>query len=133
VPIKASGPGKVTLSIQGGTTVTGLGADFIVAPTDGSDPLLGADYSVAKTDLRVAETAGLRLTAAVSPLPAGQGQKVTLTFPASAGHTYTVEGRNGFEAGTAWLALPGAPHNSGSVTDIFTSARRFYRVKIETP
>ena len=42
---------------------------------------------------------------------------------------YTVEFTDDL-AHPNWQALPGAPHNSGSVTDSPASSHRFYRVRM---
>jgi hypothetical protein len=68
-------------------------------------------------------------TMAIETTLADEGEIRTLTFPMLPGYDYTVEHRNSLDSVEGWQALPDAPHNSGSVTDITTAARRFYRLR----
>ena len=130
VPIKAVAAGHARFSVQPGTGVPALGADFIVAPTEAVDPLLGADYTAATADLDVITTAiDVQVLINRSPLPSGPGSLLTLTFPVLAGHSYTVEAA-ATVVSTNWQALPNPPHNTGSVTDTNTLRQRFYRVRV---
>jgi hypothetical protein len=131
IPVKAVAPGHARISVQAGTGVPGLAADFIVATLNGGDPLFGGDYSAAAADLEVpSPNLETQLLIASLPLAAGQGVRLTITFPTAAGHDYTVEARNTLAASSPWQALPGAPHNSGSVTDTNSLQQRFYRLRI---
>jgi T5SS/PEP-CTERM-associated repeat protein len=64
-------------------------------------------------------------------LDSGAGGKVNLSFVPVAGSNHFVEFRDGLAAGSAWQRFPGAPHNSGIVSDRPATDVRFYRVRIE--
>lgn len=129
VPVSALAPGRVVFSVQAGTTVSELNSDFIVAPAGGGDPRLGGDYSGAKVELQVRGTAAPRLSIS-SRVLASQEQVLTVTFTPQAGQTHVVEYRNDLGSGPAWQSLPGAPHNSGTVTDTNRVVHRFYRLRV---
>jgi hypothetical protein len=122
VPVTGVSTGKVTLSVQAGTTAN-LGADFIVAPAGGGDPLVGGVYSVASIDLNVVG-GGPRVS--IARPASGQA---TISFAVVAGQNYFVES-SGTLAPGSWVTLPNGPHNGGSVTDTNVVAQRFYRLRI---
>jgi hypothetical protein len=129
VPIQGLTIGQTTFSVGPGSGVSGLAEDFIVNPTSGGNPLIGGVYDAATAVLQV--TAPLctpALSAAYSRLSPGTN-RISLTFVPCPGHTNVVEYRDSLVAG-AWQALPGAPHNSGSVTDTNSVTARFYHVRI---
>jgi hypothetical protein len=132
VPIRAVATGRVVFSIQAGTTVPNLSADFIVAPAGGGEPLIGGDYTTATIELIVggASECVPNLQVSSATLPGGQIE-ITLAFTPCVARQHTVEYRDGFEPGTAWSSLPAGPHNSGSVRDLPSGARRFYRLRTE--
>jgi len=130
VPVHGLTKGQTTFRVTAGSGVTALAEDFIVAPVTGSDPILGGVYDAATVVLQVSDSAPCTplLSAVYTPL-AGGTNRVSLSFiPCPAG-TNIVEFRDSLTAGT-WQALPGAPHNSGSVTDTNKVASRFYRVRV---
>jgi hypothetical protein len=129
VPVAGLAAGHASFAVQAGTGVTGLSADFIVAPLGGGDPLVGGDYSAARVELEV--TGGGQLPALSitrTPLSATV-QRLTITFPVSTGQDF-LEFRNGLNAGSAWQAWPAGPFNSGVVLDTNSLPHRFYRLRI---
>jgi hypothetical protein len=131
IPVQGIGVGTASFHVQAGTGVSGLAADFIVAPTGGGDPLLGGDYSAASIQLEV--TGGgtvceARITKIAHSAQVGGGNQAVITFSLCPGKNLSVEFSD--DLGGAWQALPGAPHNSGSVTDSSTSSHRFFRLRI---
>jgi hypothetical protein len=130
VPVQGVSAGTSLFSVQAGTTVDGLGDDFIVAPAGGGDPLVGGDYSAAGVTLRVSGSATPVLRIHAVPSPDRQSVQATLTFTPTAGTDYFVEYRDALGTGTGWQTLPGAPHNSGTVTDNATASHRFYRLRV---
>lgn len=133
VPVVGVQAGEATFRVRAGTGVNNLSADFIVAPSGGGDPLIGGDYSAAAATLVVRADGGDEVVAnlVTAPLPGGQGVRSTITFNLLAGRNHVVEFRDSLVAGAGWQALPGAPHNSGTVVDDSTAGTRFYRVKAE--
>ncbi len=130
VPVQGTASGTATFSVTAGSGVTGLGADFIVAPLGGGDPLLGGDYSAASVTLQVSGgVPGPTLSLSLAPTPDGLSQRVTLTFPTTAGQNHFVEFRDSLSDG-AWQSLPSGPHNSGSVVDTTSAPVRFYRLRV---
>jgi len=123
VPVLGVAAGRTRFAVQAGTGVSGLSSDFIVAPLGGGAPWLGGDYSSASIDLAVGG-GGLLLSITPSAIP---GQ-FAITFPVSAGKNYVVQYRDALGQGADWQPLPGAPHNSGSVTVTNDVAQRFCRV-----
>ncbi len=129
VPVQALAVGQTTFSIAPGSGVSGLAEDFIVAPLGGGDLMVGGVYDAATALLQI--TAPLctpTLSATYSRLDSGTN-RVSLTFVPCSNGTNVVEFRDSLVSG-AWQALPGAPHNSGSVTDTNSVVTRFYRVRI---
>jgi hypothetical protein len=57
--------------------------------------------------------------------------KVNVSFVPVPGSNHFIEFRDGFAAGSAWQQFPGAPYNSGIVSDLPAAAGRFYRVRVE--
>ena len=50
-----------------------------------------------------------------------------LSYPITAGYTYTVEYRTNLVT-DSWQAVAGGPHNSGTLTVTNSTPRTFYRV-----
>ena len=131
VPVKALAPGRTTLRIRAGTTVPLLSADFLVALKNGEEPLTGGDYSAATIELVVKEAGaepclpilGVELSTSVPG-----GRVLTIRFAPCPGQNQAVEYTDSL-TGT-WQSLPGAPHNSGLVTDGTSTIRRFYRLRV---
>ena len=123
VPVHAVAAGRTLFAVQAGSGVSGLTADFIVAPKGGGTPLLGGDYSGASAEL-VVGGGGLLLSIAPSDTPG----RFTIAFPVQPGTNYVVQYRNALGQGSGWQPLPGVPHNSGSVTVTNDAPQRFYRV-----
>ena len=129
-PVQGLATGQTTFRVAAGTGATALAEDFIVAPLNGSDPLLGGVYDTASVALQVSGAAPCRpvLTAIYTPISVGTN-RVTLNFVPCPGQTNNVvEYRDNLITGS-WQALPGAPHNSGLVIDTTSVASRFYRVR----
>jgi hypothetical protein len=135
VPVRALAAGRTVFNVVAGSGGAGLGSDFIVAPADGGEPLLGGDYSGASANLEVTASgeSGPAISITTVPLPNNQGLLVTLKFPTTAGSSHFVEFRNSLVADASWQPLPGAPHNAGSATDSSTVPIRFYRLRVTTP
>jgi hypothetical protein len=131
VPVTGLAAGRARFRVQAGSGASGLGADFIVAPKGGGDPLLGGLYETASIELVVAEAATCTPKLALAREPAAGGQhKITLTFTPCAGKTHFVEFRDSLTAGS-WQALPGSPHNLGTATETTGARMRFYRVRVQ--
>jgi len=129
IPVQATAVGVTRFSVRAGTTVPFLAQDFIVAPKAGGNPFTGGDYAIANVDLTV--TPGCNIQLQIQRIGAGgPGGRLQLQFTPCAGRNHTVEARFPIESGT-WQALPGAPHNSGSVTVTNTLARRVFRVRVD--
>ncbi|MBI2926726.1 MAG: hypothetical protein HYY24_13600 [Verrucomicrobia bacterium] len=132
VPLIGLNAGRARFRVQAGTGVSGLAADFIVAPKGGGDPLIGGSYASAQANLEV-----IRETVVCTPkivlahdlLPGGN-RKVTLTFPTCSGTDLFAEFSDTLKPGS-WQTLPGAPHNSGTATEITAARARFYRVRVQ--
>jgi hypothetical protein len=121
--------GQTTFRVTPGSGAASLAEEVIVAPVSGSAPLLGGIYAAASAVLQVSGTAPCRPLLSVAYTPGGNGtNRVTLSFSACPGQTNVVEYRDSLVSGS-WQALPGAPHNSGFVTDTNGVAARFYRVR----
>ena len=59
--------------------------------------------------------------------------ETVIRFNLNPGMNHMLEFRDGLDPSTVWQALPGAPHNSGSVTDTHSGPQRFYRLTIASP
>jgi hypothetical protein len=126
IPVTATASGMTEFRVLAGSGVPELSEDFIVAPLGGDDPLTGGDYSAAVLQLQVVAECDLNLQ--ISPVNGGgPGQTLLLTFTPCAGYNHTVEARSTLNGGS-WQALPGTPHNSGSVTVTNATSTRFFRV-----
>lgn len=131
VPIKALDAGQARFRVDVGTGVASLGADFIVAPKAGGDPLLGGVYDAASAALTTLESAGCSTTLLASFTRLGPGQnKVTLTFTPCPGRNQSVEFSDKIFPAT-WVSLPNGPHNSGTASDTNAVTMRFYRVRVD--
>jgi len=129
IPVVGQGGGTTRFVVQAGTGVTGLSTDFLVAPSGAGEPFTGGEYSGATATLLVSG-AGCNPALTVTP---GTGGNLNLTFIPCAGRTHTVEARTGLADATGWQPLPGAPHNSGSVTVANQGAQRFFRLRVTNP
>lgn len=131
VPVTGLAAGQAVFRVQAGTGVPNLAADFIVAPKTGTDPWIGGNYGTALATLQVSQSTAcsIRLNAVRERLPGGQ-TKMTLTFTPCPGRTHVVQYRDQLGSGV-WQALPGGPHNSGSVVDTSAASQRFYRVRAD--
>lgn len=125
--------GRTRFVVSAGTGVDGFGADFLVLPLAEGEPLTGGDYTAAFADLVVTGTAGCVPELQMAPLAGGPAGTWQLSFTPCVGRTHTVESRVGLEAGGTWTALPGAPHNSGSLTVTNNATSRFFRVRVDGP
>lgn len=125
--------GQTRFTVQHGSGVTNLSEDFIVAPSDGSDPWTGGDYTGAFADLTVITgsvptNVVKHLTITYTRLTGGTN-KATLNYSAVAGYDCYVEYRDQLVGGTGWQTFPGGPHNSGVYNDTNNVPRRFYRLR----
>ena len=112
-----------------------MSSDFLVAPKSGPPPYVGGDYTLAFIDLTVINSATCAIQLQVTRLAGGGGPNGTLqlTFPPCPGRTHTVESRAALGDVPGWQALPGAPHNSGSVIVTNSTTQRFFRVRASSP
>jgi len=127
IPVTGLSIGQTRFMVQGGTTIPELSSDFIVAPIGGGLETTGGDYSAAIADLRVVSevcVTRLQIERLVGIGPA----RFLLTFTPCPGLYNTVEYRAGLNDAVGWRALPGAPHNSGSVVVTNAGPQQFFRV-----
>jgi hypothetical protein len=130
VPVTGVSTGKLTLSVQAGTTVN-LSKDFIVGSTNADYPKFGGDYSAANVTLEV--VAGpVGGTNQISLIRAQPGQ-FTISFPLTTGRDHFVESRDNLGTNGIWQTIAGGPHNSGSLTVSNNVALRFFRLRVVTP
>lgn len=136
IPVMGVAPGTAQFSVRAGTGIPELAADFLVAPSGGGEPLIGGNYSGAAIDLVVTDAVVCDdIQLSISRIgTGGPGEELNLTFMPCPGFDHTVESKPNLIAGAAWTPLPGAPHNSGSVTVTNSISKRFFRVStIPTP
>ena len=134
IPINGLTPGKTAFRIEAGSGVPNLGADFIVAPAGGGDPLIGGDYRAASQQLEVLGSSGasnVLVSIASLGLPNTELKKLTIAFPLVSGRNHTVEYLPDLGSDPKWQALPGAPHNSGLAVDTNNAPQRFYRLHMD--
>lgn len=124
IPIRGADAGTTRFSVRAGTGVPSLSEDFIVAPKNGGDPWTGGDYNLARADLVVFSPCG-RLG-----IQRAGGTSLLLRFTPCDEMDHTVEFSTSLQA-DQWQPLPGAPHNSGSMTVTNVLSRQFFRVRID--
>ena len=96
--------------------------------------MTGGDYSAAEIVLGVmGGSCNLQLHIAPLTGTGGLGDPLLLTFTPCVGYSHTVEYQSALNPGAPWTALPGAPHNTGSLTVTNLGAQRFFRVRASTP
>ena len=133
IPVTGISTGQTRFIVQAGTTEP-LSADFIVGPLNGGDPMIGGDYSAATADLRVVSQTACVTRLQIAPLGGTGPARFLLTFTPCPGGYNTVEYRAALNDRAGWRALPGAPHNSGSVTVTNIGPQQFFRVNTsQTP
>jgi hypothetical protein len=132
IPVSGLSAGRTRFLVHAGSGVPSLSQDFIVAPIGGGDPYTGGDYSAAFGDLTVSGGCDLRLS--LTRL-SGSGPTAawSLGFTPCPGFTHTVESTDQPGLGAVWQPLPGAPHNSGSLTVSNVVTARFFRVRAVRP
>ena len=135
VPVQATAAGTGRFTVAHGTGVSGLSADFIVAPKGGGDPMIGGVYDAATATLTVLEPATTdcdrpQINVAQSSISPGV-KRVTLTFGACSSRNNFVEFADRISPAPNWTALPNAPHNSGSAVDTNSVPVRFYRIRVQ--
>jgi hypothetical protein len=82
-----------------------------------------------KTTLTVTDVRStIQLNVALDP---SAQSKIKLSFIPIASSNHFIEFRDGLATGSAWQTLPGAPHNSGIISDNASTTGRFYRVRVE--
>jgi hypothetical protein len=134
VPVSGLAPGTTRFLVQAGTGVPQMSSDFLVAPKGGGQPYVGGDYSAAFVDLIVLNPAPCAPLLHIAPLSGpGPGATLLLTFTPCPNRTHTVEFISALTNGAVWQALPGAPHNSGSVTVTNSTSQRYFRVRASQP
>lgn len=117
--------GVATFSVQAGTTKPLLTDDFLVSRTGLpplSPPFTGGNYAMASVTVSV-----IPVTKAIElDIRKAAGECVEICFTPKAGFNHTVMFSENQLPGT-WTALPGAPHNGGSVIDSeMEPVRKFY-------
>ena len=135
IPVTGQSAGVTRFKVQAGTGVPELSSDFLVVPLGGGAPYTGGDYSVAFVDLTVTGSSACTPQLLVTPLAngGGPGGTLQLTFTPCAGRNHTVEYRAALDDVPGWIALPNAPHNSGSVLVTNSVNYRFFRVRASLP
>ena len=135
IPVTGQSAGVTRFKVQAGTGVPELSSDFLVVPLGGGAPYTGGDYSVAFVDLTVTGSSACTPQLLVTPLAngGGPGGTLQLTFTPCAGRNHTVEYRAALDDVPGWIALPNAPHNSGSVLVTNSVNYRFVRVRASLP
>jgi hypothetical protein len=134
VPVTGVSAGKNTFSVRAGTGIEGLASDFIVAPLEGGDPLVGGNYLSALAQLEVSpsstnELAPFRVTLTrLLPADAGGWE---IGYATVAGWDYYVQSRPNINTGSSWQSIPGGPFNSGKITLTNKAAGNFYRVQAQ--
>jgi len=111
----------------------------------GQDGNSYAFYSIARDNLGQVESAPsapdattrielefppVEVSVSRTPSPSGQDVLIILSYPTVTGRTYTMEFRDDLTTNASWQPLPGAPHNSGSVTETNLLNQRYYRLRI---
>jgi hypothetical protein len=128
--VTAQAAGTATLNVAAGTTVGPL-TDFLVSKTGGGS-YIGGNYTGASLAISVAagpDLSGVNLRVTML------GNVATATFNPIAGFNHTVQVSTTHQA-ASWVDLPGAPHNSGMVSQNVTLtgvSKRFYRVCVALP
>jgi hypothetical protein len=129
IPISGVAVGKTRLQVAAGSTVPQMGIDFLVAPKPGSTASQGGDYSAAIADLQVIGSSN-DCQIQLQIVPKANNTQFQLTFTPCPGRDHFVETAPALGSPTAWVAVPGGPHNSGSVTVANTGKGAFFRVRV---
>ena len=130
IPLSGLSPGKTRISLRPGSGVSGLTADFLVAPLSGGDPWTGGEYSTAFVDLVVTGSTQVTpptIAIVVTDLPNGS-RRTELRYAIQAGVDYSVEYRDVIEGGAGWVVVPGGPFNTGLYFETTSAPTRFYRI-----
>ena len=92
---------------------------------------MSGDYTVAFVDLVITDSTPCVMQLQLARLAGDGGPNSIwhLTFGPCLGRNHIVEFRSALGDVPGWQALPGAPHNSGSVTVTNTTTQRFFRVR----
>ena len=135
IPVTGQNAGQTRFRVQAGTGVPQMSSDFLVSPKSGGVPYTGGSYTAAFVDLTVTGTSGCTPKLQVTRLTGGGGPGSTfqLSFTPCPGRNHTVEYRAALGDAPGWLALPGAPHNLGSVTITNATSLRYFRVRASQP
>lgn len=130
VTVHGTAAGQAVFTVRAGTGVPAMAHDFQVVPTGGGAAWTGGDYTTASATLTVA-SGGAPDVSGLRPKVQRVSGMARVLFTPKPGFTHVVEYSNTLGGGT-WTALPGTPHNSGSVDDASSLGvpRRFYRVKV---
>ncbi len=129
IPVTGLAEGQTRFSVREGSGGPEL-TDFLVAPTGGGEEFVGGDYNLADIDLEViAVPCELELSIMPDPGSNGPLPQLILSFTPCPGYDHTVEYRDDLSPGSTWQALPGGPHNSGSISITGSLSQRFYRVR----
>jgi len=129
IPVTGTAGGVVEFQAAAGTGEPLIAADFLVNPLDLGDPMIGGNYGAASVQLNVEAVCALQLGIGYTATPG----VLALAFTPCAGYNHTVEFANVVTTNTVWMALPGAPHNTGSLNVTNSVSPRFYRVRADLP
>lgn len=132
VPIRGLTGGQVTFAVRPGSGVSGLAADFIVAPLGGGEPWLGGDYSTATVTLTVVNPQVHARVDSIHVVSLTGGlNRVELRFPPPTGYQAQVEYCDLISPARQWKTLPGGPFTGGLAVDPAAPRTRFYRMRFE--
>ena len=129
IPVVGVAPGVTRFRVTAGSGVPQLSSDFLVAPKDSSVPGFGGDYSAAVADLQVTGSAACSIAVHIELI--SNGTQLKITFPLCPGHDHFVEKASALANPTVWAAVPGGPHNTGSVVVANSGAGAFFRVRVQ--
>jgi len=135
IPVTGQTAGRTRFVVTAGSGVAGFSSDFLVLPLAEGAPASGGNYTAAFADLVVSGTGECAPALQITRLTGdgGPGGTLQLTFTPCAGRTHVVEYRARFEPGEVWTALPGGPHDSGSVIVSNSGGSGYFRVRTTGP
>lgn len=131
IPVTGVAAGQTRFGVRHGTGQPNLSQDFIVAPKDGGEFMVGGEYSAAFANLTVLPSASAEITCLSithTNLP-GSLHKITLSFCPVSGYDHYVEFRAQAGGGTGWQTAAGGPYNSGVYVETNNVSTRYYRVR----
>ena len=134
VPVTGLKDGTAVFRLGPGVTNAVFTSDFLVAPKDGGDPLVGADYGSARAVLKVGSGESVmprpKLSIRLLPPSSGRFAGAHVSYDVNTNCNYWLEWTASL--GSPWAALPGGPHNLGRIEDTNVVPLRCYRVRVQT-